>query len=84
MKQLMKKKIGTIIDDGLLAGVKQRAAAERRPLSGVIEDALSGYLGETRTTRADASRALARFTARAGLLPSEEIGEILEEDSLAP
>jgi hypothetical protein len=84
MKQLMKKKIGTIIDDGLLAGVKQRAAAERRPLSGVIEDALSGYLGEDRATRGDASRALARFTAQAGLLPAEEIDEILEEDFLAP
>ena len=83
MKELMKKKIGTIIDDGLLAGIKQRAAAERRPLAGVIEDALSGYLGEDRTTRADASRALARFTAHAGLLPIEEIDEILEEDFLA-
>lgn len=84
MKQLMKKKIGTIIDDGLLAGVKQRAAAERRPLAGVIEDALSRYLGEDRATRMDASRALARFTAQAGLLPTEEIDEILEEDFLAP
>ena len=84
MKQLMKKKIGTIIDDGLLAGVKQRAAAERRPLAGLIADALSGYLGEDRTTRGDASRALARFTAYDGLLPTEEIDEILEEDFLAP
>jgi hypothetical protein len=83
MRQQMKKKIGTIIDDGLLAGVKQRAAAERRPLAGLIEDALSGYLGEDRTIRGDASRALARFTAQAGLLPAEEIDEILEEDFLA-
>jgi hypothetical protein len=84
MKQLMKKKIGTIIDDALLTGAKQRAAAERRPLAGVIEDALSGYLGEDRATRMDASRALARFTTQAGLLPTEEIDEILEEDILAP
>ena len=80
----MKKKIGTIIDDALLAGAKQRAAAERRPLAGVIEDALSGYLGEDRATRMDASRAVARFTAQAGLLPAGEIDEILEEDILAP
>ena len=70
----MKRKVGTI----------QRAAAERRPLAGVIEDALSGHLGEDWTTRADASRALARFTAQAGLLPAGEIDEILEEDFLAP
>ena len=40
----MKKKIGTIIDDALLAGAKQRAALEKRALSGLIEDALVGYL----------------------------------------
>ena len=41
---MAKKKIGTIIDDGLLAGAKQRAALERRALSGLIEEALNGYL----------------------------------------
>ena len=84
MKQIMKKKIGTIIDEALLAGVKQRAAAERRPLAGLIEEALNGYLGEDRTARGDALRSLARFTAQGGLLPPEEIEEILEEDPLAP
>lgn len=80
----MKRKIGTIIDDVLLAGAEQRAAAERRPSAGVIEDALSGHLGEDRTTRTDASRALAKFTAQAGLLPAGEIEEILEKEFLAP
>jgi len=79
----MKKKIGTIIDDNLLAGAKQRAALERRPLAGLIEDALNGYL-DGAPPRDDALRALAKFTAHAGLLPSEEIDEILEEDALAP
>jgi hypothetical protein len=83
MSQLMKKKIGTIIDDTLLAGAKQRAALERRPLAGLIEDALNGYL-EGAPLREDALRALAKFTAHGGLLPSEEIDEILEEDALAP
>ena len=79
----MKKKIGTIIDDGLLAGAKQRAAVERRTLSGLIEDALSGYLGGG-PGREDALRALAKFASHGGLLPTEEIDEILEEDILAP
>ena len=83
MGQAMKKKIGTIIDDELLAGAKQRAALERRPLSGVIEDALSGYL-EGGPRREDSLRALAKFTSYGGLLPPEEIDEILEEDALAP
>ncbi len=78
----MKKKIGTIIDDGLLAGAKQRAALEKRALSGLIEDALAGYLDRS-PGREEALRALAKFTSHGGLLPPEEIDEILEEDVLS-
>ena len=83
MSHLMKKKIGTVIDDALMAGAKQRAALERRTLSGVIEDALSGYL-EGGPGHEDSLRALAKFTSHGGLLLPEEIDEILEEDILAP
>lgn len=79
----MKKKIGTVIDDGLLAGAKQRAALERRPLAGLIEDAVNGYL-ETAPGREGGMRALAKFTGQAGLLPLEEVEEILAEDTLVP
>lgn len=78
----MKKKIGTIIDDSLLAGAKQRAALEKRALSGLIEDALAGYLDRS-PGREEALRALAKFTSHGGLLPPEEIDEILEEDVLS-
>jgi len=79
----MKKKIGTVIDDGLLAGAKQRAALEKRPLSGLFEDALVGYLDRSPGSD-EALRALAKFTSHGGLLPPEEIDEILAEDTLAP
>ena len=82
MSHLMKRKIGTIIDDALLAGAKQRAALEKRALSGLIEDALAGYL-ERSPSRDDALRSLAKFTSHGGLLPPEEIDEILEDDALA-
>lgn len=83
MSHVMKKKIGTIIDDGLLAGAKQRAALERRTLSGLIEDALRGYV-EQSPGREDSLRALAKFASTGGLLPPEEIDEILADDTLAP
>jgi hypothetical protein len=83
MSQVMKKKVGTVIDDGLLAGAKQRAALEKRPLAGLIEDALTGYLDRS-PGRDEALRALAKFTSHGGLLPPGEIDEILEEDALAP
>jgi len=83
----MKKKIGTIIDDGLLAGAKQRAALEKRALSGLIEDALAGYLDRNPgggPGRDEALRALVKFISHGGLLPVDEIDEILAEDTLAP
>jgi hypothetical protein len=81
MSHVMKKKIGTIIDNALLAGAKQRAALEKRALSGLIEDALVGYL-DRHPGRDEALRALAKFTSHGGLLPPGEIDEILEEDIL--
>jgi predicted transcriptional regulator len=82
MSLVMKKKIGTIVDDGLIAGAKQRAALEKRSLSGLIEDALAGYLDRS-PGRDEALRSLAKFTSHGGLLPPDEIDEILEEDTLA-
>jgi hypothetical protein len=81
MSHVMKKKIGTIIDDALLAVAKQRAALEKRALSGLIEDALVGYL-DRHPGRDEALRALAKFTSHGGLLSPGEIDEILEEDIL--
>ena len=79
----MKKKIGTIIDEDLLSGAKQRAALEKRALSSLIEDALVGYL-DRRPGRDEALRSLEKFASHGGILPPEEIDEILEEDTLAP
>jgi len=81
MSQFMKKKIGTIMDEKLLASVKQRAAAEDRSLSGLIEDALAGYLGRG-PAALDHLRALERFVSHGGLLGRKEIDEILSEDIL--
>jgi len=79
----MKKKIGTIIDEDLLSSAKQRAALEKRALSSLIEDALVGYL-DRRPGRDEALRSLEKFASHGGILPPEEIDEILEEDTLAP
>ena len=81
MSQIMKKKIGTIVDDKLLASAKRRAAAEDRSLAGLIEEALAGYLGRG-PGLSDRLRALDKFVSHGGLLQREEIEEILGEDIL--
>lgn len=82
MNRIMRKKIGTIIDDDLLAGAKQRAAREKRALADLIEEALSGYLAHG-PGRDEALRALDKFASHGGLLPADEVDEILEDDVLA-
>ncbi len=79
----MKKKIGTIIDKDLLSGAKQRAALEKRALSGLIEDALIGYL-DHRPGRDEATHSLEKFSSHGGILSLKEINDILQEDMLAP
>jgi predicted transcriptional regulator len=79
----MKKKIGTILDEKLLASAKQRATAEDRSLAGLIEEALEGYLGRG-PAATDHLRAFDKFVSHGGLLQLEEIEEILEEDVLSP
>lgn len=84
MNQVAKIKVGTVIDEVLLAAAKQRAVREKRPLSGLIEDALNGYLEGGRYAREEALRAHAKFTSHGGLLALDELDEILAEDSLEP
>jgi hypothetical protein len=83
MSIVMKKKVGTIVDDGLLAGAKQRAALEKRALADLIEEAISDYL-ERSPGRDEAMRALGKFVSYGGLLTREELDAILEEDTLSP
>ena len=79
----MKRKIGTIVDDKLLKSVKQRAALEGKAISSLIEDALARFLDRD-PARDDALRSLEKFASHGGLLPREDIEEILREDILAP
>jgi predicted transcriptional regulator len=83
MSHVMKQKIGTIVDGKLLKSVKQRAAFEGKAISALIEDALSRYLDRDPAAD-DALRALEKFASHGGLLPREDIDEILREETLAP
>ena len=81
MGQVMKKKIGTIVDEKLLSSLKRRAAADGRALADLIEEALDGYLGRGPGAD-DRLRALDKFVSHGGLLRRGEIDDILREDIL--
>lgn len=78
----MKKKIGTVLEAGILTEAKQRAAQESRPLSDIIQDALNYYLHED-IERSDAVRACEKFCSHGSSLDRQQIDELLQEDMLA-
>ena len=56
----MKKKIGTVIEEEILIGAKERAARESRPLSELIQESMGLYL-QGGGSQEDAERACALF-----------------------
>lgn len=74
----MKKKIGTVMEEDVLAEAKQRAAREHRPLAELFQEALVGYLhGEG--PRSDAERSCRLFCSHRSRLDLGEINELLED-----
>jgi hypothetical protein len=78
----MKKKIGTILEVGILVEAKHRAVQEGRALTDIIQDALSYYLHEN-VERSDTLRACDKFCSHGSSLSRQQIDEILQEDILA-
>ena len=74
----MKKKIGTVLEQEVLAEAKRRAAREHRPLSELFQEALVVFLhGEG--PRVDAERSCRLFCSHRSRLDLSEINELLEE-----
>jgi hypothetical protein len=75
----MRRKVSTIMDEALFRRVKATAAAEGRPLSGLLEAALLRYLDEPGGLRpAGPSSVEASWGAFA--LPWELVQQLMEED----
>jgi hypothetical protein len=74
----MKRKVSTVMEETLFRRAKLEAARQGRPMSGVLEDALSGYLDDPGRD-APAHRTVAE-TWGAFALPPEVVREIMDED----
>ena len=79
----MKKKIGTVVEEGILSKAKARAAREHRPLFEIFQEALAGYL-YGQGPRVDAERSCKLFCSHRSQLGLDELNRLLEEDVLAP
>jgi hypothetical protein len=74
----MKQKVGTVIDARLIRKAKVYAAQHRKPLSGVIEEALVAYL-ERATPKAASGGLMARTAGMLAIDPSI-LATLLAED----
>ncbi|EFK05955.1 conserved hypothetical protein [delta proteobacterium NaphS2] len=78
----MKKKIGTVLDEGLLLRAKQVALAERQALSQLLENALRMYL-ESLEKRKNGRRKDVVETSRGAMKTSrEDLKAIMEEEGV--
>jgi len=76
----MKRKIGTIVDDGLYHQVRLLAAQERRRIAEVVQLALQDYV-QSRKRRNPLKSGLARFLEAPPLsLTNEQFRESMELD----
>lgn len=80
-EQLMKQKLGTVIESDILRRAKRQVADEDRPLSDPIQDALDRYLmAETPTPdRRDAAYSL--FCEQPMRITPEQFRDVLQADS---
>ena len=76
----MKKKIGTVMEDQLLYGLKKAALESGEPLSRVIERAVESYLNDRKRDGRDAG--VVRGTFGLIKLGAEEVREVMNEPGL--
>jgi hypothetical protein len=75
----MKQKIGTLIEEGVMRLAKRKAAEEGRPLSDLIQDALTQYLRKDAATPKEREMAFHLFCKRPMKIPPEQLRYVLEE-----
>jgi hypothetical protein len=76
----MKTKIGTILEDDVIQKLKERAIKEKRPISEIIQEAISRYLTGGSEQREIRKSAVEHFCTRPFNLSANEVREIAEED----
>jgi hypothetical protein len=75
----MRRKVSTIMEDGLFRRAKLEAARQGRPLSALLEEALTRYLDESVPRRSPQYRSVAE-TWGAMAAPPDVVRAIMEDE----
>lgn len=76
----MKQKVGTLLEEDVMRAVKRQAAAEGRPLSDLIQDALRQYLRQQPATPRERRMAYQVFCERPIKVSAKQLRHLLEEE----
>ena len=78
----MKKKIGTVLDEGLIFRAKQVALSERQALSQLLENALRMYLESVEKKKNAGRNDVSEMTRGAMNISPEDLKAIMEEEGV--
>lgn len=79
----MKVKVGTQLEEDVLRDLKVRAAREKRPMSEIIQEAVTHYLKDRRKT-VERRRSLLRILENPVRLPDAIYRDLMEADAYDP
>lgn len=77
----MKRKVGTLLEEGVLRKAKRRAVDEGRPLSDLIQEAIETYLSTGSVDPAKRDGAYHLFCDQPLKLTEAQFRAVLEEDA---
>jgi len=73
---MMKKKIGTILDEDLVLSAKRRALYEKRSLNQLFEDAIKRYLDSFQN-----KDSVSKSSKGSMSVPADVLKQVMEEES---
>jgi hypothetical protein len=80
MEQTVKRKVGILLEEGILKLAKHSALEEGRPLSDVIQESIVHYLSNKVPDPKKRERAYQIFCERPMRISKQQFKEILKED----
>jgi hypothetical protein len=80
MVHAVKQKVGTLLEEDTLRRLKEEAVREQRPMSDIIEEALTSYLNGGARHSSVRLAALERLCSRPFTLTRRQLASLLEED----
>lgn len=79
---VLKKKIGTVIDEELIFKAKQKALSSKMPLNQILEDALRTYLLTVDKKTTKGQRSISQETKGVMKVSKKDLRAVMEEEGV--